>query len=212
VGPLEDICRRGHEGNETRPGLAEHIQVRNNSEGIAYPSPGLPRYVATPGYGPQAGLNPEGIAYAKVGCSRGGAGCMGFEPCGPSGVVRARGRPFLRAMSKPDPLYAFPSGMKRRWGARTRGSQRSAWQPRARVCIPFRNGSAGCVKCAGRLWIVATFGKSRSSPHRMRSPCRHHTPLECVALNFTSIHRSQSVFVAVAEQSAEGPCRERQTG
>ena len=48
-------------------GPAEYVQCRNKSEGLAYPSPGLPRYVATPGYGPQTELNPVGIAYAGAG-------------------------------------------------------------------------------------------------------------------------------------------------
>ena len=36
---------------------------------------------------------------------------------GPGGVVRARRGSFSRARSKPDPPYAFPSGMTRSWGA-----------------------------------------------------------------------------------------------
>ena len=61
------IGRRAHNGSEIGPGQAENVQGRNKSVGLAYPSPGLPRYVATPGYGPQIELNPVGIAYAGAG-------------------------------------------------------------------------------------------------------------------------------------------------
>ena len=52
------------------------------------------------------------------------------------------------------------------FGARTRGSQHFAWQPRARVCIPFRNGSAGWLECAGGAGSSGRWGQSSSSPHR----------------------------------------------
>jgi|LauGreDrversion4_2_1035121.scaffolds.fasta_scaffold400125_2 hypothetical protein len=77
---------------------------------------------------------------------------------GPCGMVQPRRGSFSRAESNPRPPYTFPSGMKRSWGARTRGSRRFAWQPRARVCIPFRNGSAGWLECAGRSLNVGPFG------------------------------------------------------
>ena len=67
VGPEAGTFCRVHEGNDTRRGPAEYGRGRNKSEGLAYPSPGLPRHVATPGYGSQTGLNPVGIAYAGGG-------------------------------------------------------------------------------------------------------------------------------------------------
>ena len=67
VGPEAGTFCRVHEGNDTRRGPAEYGRARNKSEGLAYPSPGLPRHVATPGYGSQTGLNPVGIAYAGGG-------------------------------------------------------------------------------------------------------------------------------------------------
>ena len=73
-------------------------------------------------------------------------------------MVQPRRGSFSRAESNPRPPYTFPSGMKRSWGARTRGSRRFAWQPRARVCIPFRSGSAGWLECAGRSLNVGPFG------------------------------------------------------
>jgi hypothetical protein len=64
VGPEAGTCCRAHMGNETRLGPVEYGRARNKSVGLAYPSPGLPRHVATPGYGSQTALNPVGIAYA----------------------------------------------------------------------------------------------------------------------------------------------------
>jgi hypothetical protein len=63
----------------------EYGWVRNKSEGLAYPSPGLPRHVATPGYRPQTELNPVGIAYAGGRGDRAGLRIA----CDPGGVMRA---------------------------------------------------------------------------------------------------------------------------
>ena len=118
---------------------------------------------------------------------------------GPCGMVRPRRGSFSRTESKPGPPDTLPSGMKRSWGARTRGSQRFAWQPRARVCTPFRNGSAGRLECAGGSWIVGPFGQFVIEPpsEAIAVPASHTSG--CVANDFISICRSQSLFVAVTK-------------
>jgi hypothetical protein len=89
-------------------------------------------------------------------------------------------------------------------GAPTRGSQRSAWQPRARVCIPFRNGWAVWFECAGGSWIVGPFGEFVIEPTSEAISLPASQTSRCVALVCISTHRSESLFVAVADT---GLCR-----
>lgn len=89
--------------------------------------------------------------------------------------MRGRGGVYWRAESKPGPPMHSLQECRAVGGAPTRGSQRSAWQPRARVCIPFRNVSAGCLECMGERGSWGGLGNSSSRPHRKRSSCRHHT-------------------------------------
>jgi len=107
------IGRRAHDETEIGPGPAEHIQGRNKSAGLAYPSPGLPRQVATPGHALQTELNPVGIAYAgaRGGGLRGAWSVWtGRHGEGTKGIV------FTSRVETKSP-YTFPSGMERSWGS-----------------------------------------------------------------------------------------------
>ncbi len=131
------------------------------------------------------------------GAGAGGPIALGLER-GPRGMARPRRGSCSRAESKPDPHMPSPQ-------ARTRGSQRFAWQPRARVCLRFRKGSAGWLECAGGTWSVGPFGKFVIEPTLEAISVPASPTSGCVALNFISTQRSQSVFVAVAAHSGDGP-------
>jgi hypothetical protein len=99
---LTHICRRAQDGTEIRTGITEYGQVRNNSEGLADPSPGLPRHVATPGFRPRQDSILKGLHMPRWGACAGRL--IAWVPeRGPCGVVRPRRGSFSRAASKPGP-------------------------------------------------------------------------------------------------------------
>jgi hypothetical protein len=111
------------------------------------------------------------------------------------------GAPFSRAESKPDP-HRHSLQESSVLGHRTRGSRRFVGQPRVRVCIPFRNGSAGRFHCAAGSWNVGSFGEFFIEPtwEAICLPKPH--PSGGVALSLIATHRPQSLFVAVTKHEA----------
>ena len=69
------------------------------------------------------------------------------------------------------------------------------------ICILFRNGSAGCLECAGGSWNVGSFREfAIETPSEAICVSEPHTS-DGVALDLIATHRSQSLFGEVTKHS-----------
>ena len=103
--------------------------------------------------------------------------------------------------------YAFPSGMKRSWGHGPGVARAPLGNPGLGYAFP-----SGMVRPGG--WSAqegrgswGRLGNSLSSPHRKRSPCRHHTPPDVSPMTSSpSIDHNPCLLRWQSSSSGRGRC------